>query len=118
MSNYLDVKELPVIQEPSEMLILKMIDNLNGIVNAYKEYKIANTVEATKRVACREQAKVAIKALEEETKRYIYDSNTNKELAFEMIHALSVLLENKEIIDENTYNICKMLIEKAAGAMR
>lgn len=117
MSNYLDVPGLP-IEEPQTMLILQAIDKVDGIVNAYKEYKISESIEATKRVACREQAKIAIKQLEEETRRYIVDSNTNKEIAFKLIDILNNTLQTRELLDEGTYNICQSLIKTVAGAMR
>lgn len=117
MSNYLDVVN-PSIEEPQAMLLLQAIDKVDGIVNAYKEYKIAESIEATKRVAYRENAKIAIKRLEEETRRYIVDSNTNKQIAFKLIDVLNNTLQTRELLDESTYNLCQSLIKAIVGAMK
>lgn len=117
------MSELPVdvagvAIDPRATLVLQAINRVDGIVNAYKEYKIAQSIEETKRVACREQAKIAIRTLEEETKKYISDSNNNKEIAFKLIDTLNNTLQTRELLDENTYKICQHLIEGAIGAMK
>lgn len=117
MNNYLDVPGLP-IEEPQAMLLLQAIDKVDGIVNAYKEYKISESIEATKRVAYREQTKIEIKKLEEETRRYIFKSSENKEMAFKLIDVLNNILQTRELLDESTYNLCQSLIEAVVGAMK
>ena len=118
------MKELPMdrmdisCMDPQVAIVLKSLEKVDGIVNAYKEYKIAESIEATKRTAYREQAKIAIRQLEEETKRYIGRSHDQKELAFKYIDTLNSLLQSRDLLDENTYKICQNLIQVSMEIMR
>lgn len=47
--------------DPKAAIVLKSLDKVDGIVNAYKEYKIAQGIEETRRTALREQTKVSVK---------------------------------------------------------
>lgn len=118
------MKELPIdigdvaSMDPQAAIVLKTLDKVDGIVNAYKEYKITQSIEATKRTAYREQAKIAIRQLEEDTRRYITRSHDQKEIAFRYIDTLNNLLQSRDLLDENTYMICQSLIEKSMEIMK
>lgn len=118
------MKELPIditqIEsiDPQAAIILKSLDKVDGIVNSYKEYKIAQSIEVTKRTAYREQAKIAIRQLEEDTRKYISRSQDQKEIAFKYIDTLNNVLQSRDLLDESTYKICQSLIEKSMEIMR
>lgn len=103
--------------DPQTAIVLKSLEQVDSIVNAYKEYKIADSIEQTKRVACREQAKVAIRQLEENTRQYISRSHDQKEFALSLVDTLNNILQNRELLDEGTYYICQKLIQAAVETM-
>ena len=98
--------------DPQTAIVLKSLEQVDSIVNAYKEYKIADSIEQTKRVACREQAKVAIRQLEENTRQYISRSHDQKEVALSLVDVLSNTLQMKDLLDvhDGTYSLCQNLI--------
>lgn len=91
---------------------LNVIDSL---INTYKECKLSSAYEESRRVAIRQQTKLYICKLENDTKLHKKEIEGKKEIAFKLIDTLNNLLSQKDIIDDNTMQVCQILIEKAVG---
>lgn len=102
------------ITNPEEYIatasISEIIRGIDNIVSSYKEYKIVDTMEATKRLAIRENAKIQIVALEEATKRELKNIDSKYNIYMELIKVLNNLLQNRDVLDDRTEGICLTLI--------
>lgn len=79
---------------------------INNIINSYKEYKIAEAMESTKRAAIREEARIQICALQEATKREKYTIDGKVTVSLAIIEAINQLLLMKDVLDEGTIKVC------------
>jgi hypothetical protein len=87
-----------------------VIPVINSITNNIKEYKIAQSIEATKRSIARENARVQISALEENTKRINRRIDQKAEIASQHIEILDNIISSHDTLDSNMTEICIRLI--------
>ena len=93
--------------------ISETLNSINSILDAYKECKLISAREETQRTSIREKAKIYIYQLEKDTEKYKEELKGRKEVALRLINTLDNLLSQREILDDNTMQICQLLIEKA-----
>lgn len=98
----------------STATVPQALAGINAIINSYKEYKIAEAMESTKRAAIREEARVQICALQEATKQKKFDTEQRVMIANRYIDILNKILNERDILDDVMTNIC---IELIHGAM-
>ena len=95
--------------------VSQVLSGINNMVNAYKEYKIADTMEATKRAAIREQARIEISALQEATKRELHRIDGKVDVSLECINSLNNILQMRDVLDDNMMKVCVELIHGATA---
>lgn len=88
----------------------QVLGSVNHLVDAYKEYKMCDTIEATKRTALRENARVNIASIEAETKVRIHKIDTEHECKMELIQCCDKTLDN--LNGEQKVQMCAMLLDK------
>ena len=108
------MNEILKITNPEEYIatvsLSEAMKSLDNIVTSYKEYKIADAMETTKRIAIRENAKIQIAALEEATKRELKKIDDAYSVSMRLIEELNKVLQEHDVLDERTENICLCII--------
>lgn len=109
------MKDFLSVISPDEFLASELtsdvIAGINCITNDIKEYKIAQSIEATKRFIARENARVQITALEEDTKRINCRIDRKAEIAPQYIEVLDNITSSHDTLDSNMTEICIQLIK-------
>lgn len=93
---------------------IKRVDN---IVTSYKEYKICEAMEATKRTAIRENARVQVIALEEATKRELRSIEGKEKNVDRLVTALENIVMMRDVLDEGTMQVCTKLLETVSKCL-
>lgn len=110
------MNEVLKITNPQEYIatvsLSEAIRSIDNIVASYKEYKITDTIEATKRTAIRENTKIQIAALEEATKRELKNIDGKYNCSMELIKVLNNMLQMRDVLDDRMENICLRLIDR------
>ena len=87
-----------------------LMSTVDSLFNAYKQIRVAEAREITKRTAIRKQAEVAIAQLHEETVRYCETIRSNEQIMMRMIQFMENLIAEREMLNEYAYQLCTQII--------
>lgn len=83
---------------------------VNGILDCYKNVKISQEEQMTRRMQIREQSKNCLAQIEADTKKFQDALNEKKELRMKYTDLICDLIRQKDI-DDYSLQLCKMILD-------
>jgi hypothetical protein len=86
-----------------------LVELVNGILDCYKEVKVAQELQATERARIREQSRVFIAVIEADTKKFEMALKCAGAERMVMVTSICDLL-NRNVLDDNSVKVCELTL--------